>query len=90
MNEKNQNIHIAVIGSRKSGKSALTEALIRRADQDGSLRLHFDEHHSHEEADCEEHELVLQVVDAMNLEQSLALAPSFIDHAHHLVIAINR
>lgn len=50
----------------------------------------FDEHHSHNEMDCEHHDVVLQVVDATRLRESMVLTPSFIDHEHHLVLAITR
>lgn len=40
--------------------------------------------------DSEPHDVVLQVVDATNLRDSLQLTPSIIDHQHPLVLAINR
>lgn len=83
-------IHIAIIGSKSSGKTALCERLQQSASAVGGVNLIFDEHHTHEEMDCEDHAVVLQVVDAMHLEESLLLTPSFIDHHHHLVLAINR
>lgn len=83
-------IHIAVIGSEKAGKTALCERFQQEARKLSGTQFIFDEHHSHEEMDCETHEVVLQVVDAMHLEESLQITPSFIDHHHHLVLVINR
>lgn len=85
-----QTLHIAIIGSASSGKTALCERFQQQADSIADIHFFFDEHHSHEEMDCETHDIVLQVVDAMHLEESLLLTPSFIDHRHHLVLAINR
>ncbi|MCQ2335264.1 MAG: ferrous iron transport protein B [Paludibacteraceae bacterium] len=92
-----QHIEVAIMGSRGSGKTALCQRFIEAAKAIPDAEFCFDEHHSHEEMDREEgaarehaHDIVLQVVDATNLEQSLALTPSFIDHRHHLVLAINR
>lgn len=87
---ENKSIHIAVIGSGKAGKSALCARFQKEASTVKDVQLVFDEHHSHEEMDCEDHEVVLQVVDAMHLEESLLMTPSFIDHHHHLVLVINR
>ncbi|MCQ2311058.1 MAG: ferrous iron transport protein B [Paludibacteraceae bacterium] len=85
-----QHIEVALVGSAKSGKSALIAEMQKAADLLQGMAISFDEHHSHEEMDCEHHDVVLQVVDAMNLEQSLMLTPSFVDHRHPLVLAINR
>lgn len=76
---------VAVVGLLGSGKTALTDAL-----NNLSEAFIFDEHQSHEEMDVDKHEVVLQVVDATRLRESLLLTPSFIEHRHHLVIAINR
>lgn len=88
--KSSKTLHIAIIGSKGSGKTALCERFQQAADSVEGLHFSFDEHHSHEEMDCETHDIVLQVVDAMHLEESLLLTPSFIDHHHHLVLAINR
>jgi len=85
-----RHIEVALVGSAKSGKTALVEALNKAAQALPDIDIILDEHHSHEEMDCERHDVVLQVVDAMNLEESLMLTPSFVDHQHHLVLAINR
>lgn len=83
-------IEIAVIGSPESGKTALCHRLNEAAQTFDDALLVFDEHHSHEDMDCDHHQVALQVVDATNLENSLVLTPSLMDHQHHLVIAINR
>lgn len=85
-----RHIEVALVGSSKSGKSALMEAIQTAAAALPDIHITLDEHHSHQEMDCEKHDVVLQVVDAMNLEESLMLTPSFVDHEHHLVLAINR
>ena len=56
----------------------------------GDVELRFDEHLSHEDMDAEHHDAVLQVVDAMNIEESLLLTPSLVDDKHPLVIVITR
>ncbi|MCQ2342423.1 MAG: ferrous iron transport protein B [Paludibacteraceae bacterium] len=85
-----RHIEVALVGSGKSGKSALIAELQKAALALSDTTISLDEHHSHKEMDCEHHDVVLQVVDAMNLEESLMLTPSFVDHRHHLVLAINR
>lgn len=84
-------IEVAIVGIHGSGKTALVEQL--KAAQmrvSGAENLCFDEHHSHDEMDCEHHDVVLQLVDATHLRESLEMTPSFIDHNHHLVLAIHR
>ncbi len=91
---------IAIVGSPKSGKSSLIHDLEKAQERlrvqdgcngiEGGTELCFDEHHSHEDMDCERHDAVLQVVDAMNLEESLMLTPSLVDDRHPLVIAVSR
>lgn len=89
--QTDKTIRVAVIGSRGSGKSALCDRLVSLSEELGFRQLRFAEYHNHEdEMDCFEHDVVLQVVDAMDLEQSLSLTPHLIDHHHHLVLAINR
>ncbi len=88
-----KHIEVALVGSAKSGKSALIAEVqkVAQSEQEAlGVTLHLDEHHSHSEMDNEHHDVVLQVVDAMNLEESLMLTPSFVDHKHPLVLAINR
>lgn len=83
-------IDIAVVGSHQSGKSVLIGELQKRVYQYPDVVLNMDEHHSHGEMDNEEHHVVLQVVDAMNLEEGLMMTASFMDHRHHLVLAVSR
>lgn len=40
--------------------------------------------------DCEHHDVVLQTIDANNLREALQMTSSFVDHRHHLVLALNR
>ena len=85
---------IAIVGSAESGKSSLIrdleQAQARRRTATDDVELRFDEHLSHEDMDCEHHDAVLQVVDAMDIEDSLMLTPSLVDDRHPLVIAISR
>lgn len=83
-------IEVAIVGIHGSGKTALVRHLKRAAASVQDVEFCFDEHHSHNEMDCEHHDVVLQVVDAMHLRESMVLTPSFIDHEHHLVLAINQ
>jgi len=88
--ENKQHIEVAVVGSANSGKTAFIEAISVAANSLDGIDIRFDEHHSHQEMDTEHHHVVLQVVDATNLRDSLQLTPSFIDHRHPLVLAVNR
>lgn len=85
---------IAVVGSAESGKSSLIrdleEAQARERADAGGVELRFDEHLSHEDMDTERHDAVLQVVDAVDIEDSLMLTPSLVDDRHPLVIAVSR
>lgn len=78
-------IHIAVVGLDGSGKSAVIERL-------ASSSFSFEECTSHQQMDTlsTEPDVVLQVVDAMRLRECLQMTPSFMEHDHPLVIAINR
>ena len=78
-------IHIAVVGLDGSGKSAVIERL-------ASPAFTFEECTSHQQMDTltTEPDVVLQVVDAMRLRECLQMTPSFMEHDHPLVIAINR
>lgn len=85
-----KHIEIAVVGSRHSGKTVLIEELLRRTHTIPGVEFCIDEHHSHEESDREEHDVLLQVIDAMHLEEGLMMTASIIDDRHHLVLAISR
>lgn len=90
MSAEKKHIEVAIVGSHGSGKSTFIEAITAAAAKLRDVDIHFDEHHSHEDMDREEHDVVLQVVDAINLRESLEITPSFIDHSHPLVLVINR
>ena len=82
-------LRIALVGSRGSGKSALCERLNALGNRSEG-RLYFSEYHSLEELRSAEYDVIVQVVDATDLETSLSLTPRLIDAHQHLVIAINR
>ena len=78
---------IAVIGLPQSGKSSLTKAL------QGLAKPHdieFVEVHHPDELHGHSYDVVLQVVDATRLEESLMLTPHIIDEQEKIVLAIGR
>lgn len=84
--ETKKHIEVAVVGSAQCGKTSFVEMM----NGVEGTNIHFDEHHSHQEMDAEPHDVVVQVLDATNLRDSLELTPSFIDHQHPLVLVLNR
>ena len=78
-------LYITVVGLDGSGKSAVIERL-------ASPDRVFAECSSHEQMDTltTPTDVVLQVVDAMRLRECLQITPSFMEHRHPMVIAINR
>ena len=89
MASENKTINIAVVGSTRSGKSALTEALRKEAEWAGKP-LNFTEIHNHNDLHGHQYDVVLQVVDSTNLEQSLLLTPHIIDEEEKIVLAFKR
>ena len=87
---------IAVIGLPQSGKSSLTKALQALADQrqanhtPGAHTIEFVEVHNPDELHGHAYDVVLQVVDATRLEESLMLTPHIIDEQEKIVLAIGR
>ncbi|MBQ6764351.1 MAG: ferrous iron transport protein B [Paludibacteraceae bacterium] len=82
-------IRIAVIGIARSGKSSLTQALQRLADQ-GAKDMQFVEVHNPDELHGHAFDVVLQVLDSTRLEESMQLTPHIIDEEEKIVIAIGR
>ena len=82
-------IKIAVIGLPKSGKSSLCHALQDLADK-RYLDVQFVEVHNPDEVHGHVYDVVLQVVDATRLEESLMLTPHIIDEEQKIVLAIGR
>ena len=84
----NDKLHrIAVIGLPQSGKSSLVKALQALAKPHAIEFVevyHPDELHGHS------YDVVLQVVDATRLEESLMLTPHIIDEQEKIVLAIGR
>ena len=80
-----QPLYITVVGLDGSGKSAVIERL-------ASPGRVFAECSSHEQMDTltTPTDVVLQVVDALRLRECLQMTPSFMEHRHPMVIAINR
>ena len=80
-----QPLYITVVGLDGSGKSAVIERLTKPG-------WSFAECSSHQQMDtlATPTDVVLQVVDALRLRECLQMTPSFMEHNHPLVIAINR
>lgn len=74
-----------MVGLDGSGKSAVIERL-------ASPDRVFAECSSHEQMDhlTTPTDVVLQVVDALRLRECLQMTPSFMEHRHPMIIAINR
>ena len=83
---------IAVIGLPQSGKSSLTKALQALADSSAHKghAMQFVEVHNPDELHGHAYDVVLQVVDATRLEESLMLTPHIIDEHRKIVLAIGR
>ena len=85
---------IAVIGLPQSGKSSLTKALQDLANSQAlsakSHAMQFVEVHDPDELHGHAYDVVLQVVDATRLEESLMLTPHIIDEHQKIVLAIGR
>ena len=82
-------IKIAVIGLAQSGKSSLSQALQKLADE-GRHDAQFVEVHNPDDLHGHAYDVVLQVVDSTRLEESLLLTPHIIDEHEKIVIAIGR
>ena len=85
---------IAVIGLAQSGKSSLSQALqalvIRHQGHQPVHEIDFREVHNLDELHGHTYDVVLQVVDATRLEESLMMTPHIIDEHQKIVIAIGR
>ena len=84
-----ERIEIAVVGSAQSGKCLLTECLQRASDAEDKGWI-FSEIHDLDDLHAHRFAVILQVVDCMNLEQSLLLTPHIIDEQEKIVMAFNR
>lgn len=84
-----ERIEIAVVGSAQSGKSLLMECLQRASDAEDKGWI-FSEIHDLDDLHAHRFAVILQVVDCMNLEQSLLLTPHIIDEQEKIVMAFNR
>ena len=82
-------VKIAVIGLVQSGKSSLSNALQKLADQ-GKQEVQFVEVHHPDELHGHAYDVVLQLVDSTRLEESLMLTPHIIDEQEKIVLAIGR
>lgn len=82
-------VKIAVIGLPQSGKTALSQALQRLAEQSAQA-MQFVEVHDLDELHGHTYEVVLQVVDSTRLEESLLFTPHIIDEQQKIVLAIGR
>jgi len=82
-------IKIGVIGLAQSGKSSLSQALQRLADE-GKQDVQFVEVHHHDELHTHAYDVVLQILDSTRLEESMFLTPHIIDEQEKIVLAIGR
>ena len=89
METNNKTIQVAVVGSAHSGKSALIEALRQEAAWTGKT-IDFEEEHNLDNLHGHAYDVVLQVVDSTDLENSLLLTPHIIDEQEKIVLAFNR
>lgn len=91
MSEQNifRQIQVAVVGTPKSGKTALVEMLRETASFTGRSIV-FTEIHNLDNLHGHAYDVVLQVVDSTNLEQSLLLTPHIIDEREKIVMAFSR
>ena len=80
---------IGVIGLPQSGKSSLSAALQRMAEE-RKMDMQFVEVHDPDELHGHAYDVVLQVVDSTRLEESLMLTPHIIDEHQKIVLAIGR
>lgn len=82
---------VVVTGSAKSGKSTLCEALqgaaVRRGD---SVELACIEVHDCEEVESLDPDVVIQVVDCTDLDESLVFTPQLIDMHRRLLLALTK
>ena len=77
-------VKIAVIGLPQSGKTALSQALQRLAEQSAHA-MQFVEVHDLDELHGHTYEVVLQVVDSTRLEESLLFTPHIIDEQQKII-----
>ena len=82
---------IAVTGSVNSGKSTLCKALREAAERRGEgVEIEWVELHDCEEVVREQPDVVLQVVDCSDLDESLVFTPQLIDMHRRLVLALTK
>ena len=88
---ENQHIRVAIVGSSGSGKTSLAGALQAQAKLHGADDyVSFEELHDLDRLHNHEYQVVLQVVDATRLEESLMFTPHIIDEQEKIVLAIGR
>jgi len=83
-------IRVAVVGTRRCGKSALVARLRELASEYEQVAFELVEEHNLDRLHDHSYDVVLQVVDATDLEYSLMLTPHIIDESEKIVLAINR
>ena len=79
---------VAIVGTANSGKSevckALQEAVAHRADD---IKIEWNEVHDCEEVESLDSDVVIQVVDSTDLDESLVYTPQLIDMHRRLLLA---
>ena len=84
-------MRVAVVGIEKCGKSSVCEALQALAQKSQADNpISFTEVHDLDQLHSHDYDVVLQVVDATRLEESLMLTPHIIDEHQKIVLAIGR
>ena len=82
---------VAIVGSANSGKSTLCHTLQEAAARRGDgIEILFSEVHDCEDVEPLHPDVVLQVVDCTDLDESLVLTPQLIDMHRRLILAFNK
>lgn len=89
VSENKDRIRVAVVGSPRSGKTALLDMLCAEASRTGR-QMTFVEIHDLDTLHGHSFDVILQVVDSTDLERSLLLTPHIIDEQEKIVMVFNR
>lgn len=82
---------IAIVGSANSGKSSVSEALQSAvARRVGGVEIRWEEVHDCEEVMAMNADVVLQVIDCTDLDESMVFTPQLIDMHRRLLLAFNK
>lgn len=91
MNHQKQYINIAVVGCTNSCRSTFCEALSNRTQSEERLfEYHWEAIDEPEELMTMSMDVILQIVDCTDLDESMVLTPQLIDMHHKVVLAMYR